>query len=220
MWTLTCHLTTAGTLPVPNGRSHGSGSSVPHVSDTCELDVPGPRDLHATTDDLDKRAVVKSRPPIDVYRLVFPIVRTLYSGSFDPVTQGHQDVLRRAAGLFDEVVVCVMSNSNKTGRFPITERLDRLRAAASGLSNVTIDSHTSGLLVDYCRRVGIDVVIRGVRNGHDLDYEMSMAHMNHELGGVETVFIAADPAQSYMSSTLVTAVDAAAGDGRDDSPAA
>jgi pantetheine-phosphate adenylyltransferase len=133
-------------------------------------------------------------------------MRALFSGSFDPVTQGHEDVLRRAAVLFDEVVVCVMFNSNKTGRFPITERLDRLRAAATGLRNVTIDSHTGGLLVDYCRRVGIDVVIRGVRNGHDLDYEMSMARMNHELAGVETFFIAADPAQAYISSTLVTAI--------------
>ncbi|MER5325911.1 pantetheine-phosphate adenylyltransferase [Streptosporangium roseum] len=133
-------------------------------------------------------------------------MRALFPGSFDPVTQGHQDILRRAALLFDEVVVCVMFNSNKTGRFPITERLDRLRAAATGLSNVTIDSHTGGLLVDYCRRVGIDVVIRGVRNVHDLDYEMPMAHMNHELAGVETFFIAADPAQAYISSTLVTAM--------------
>ncbi|SNT32945.1 Phosphopantetheine adenylyltransferase [Streptosporangium subroseum] len=133
-------------------------------------------------------------------------MRALFPGSFDPVTQGHRDVLRRAALLFDEVVVCVMSNSNKTGRFPITERLDRLHAAATGLSNVTIDSHAGGLLADYCRRGGIDVVIRGVRNVRDLDYEMPMAHMNHELAGVETFFIAADPAQAHISSTLVTAM--------------
>ncbi|GAA1204854.1 hypothetical protein GCM10009608_46440 [Pseudonocardia alaniniphila] len=100
----------------------------------------------------------------------------------------------------------MMFNSNKTGRFPTAERLDRLRTAANGLSNVTIDSHVGGLLVDYCRRVGIDVVIRGVRNSHDLDYEMPMAYMNHELAGIETFFIAADPAQAYISSTLVTAM--------------
>lgn len=133
-------------------------------------------------------------------------MRALFPGSFDPVTQGHQDVLRRAALLFDEVVVCVMFNANKTGRFPITERLDRLRVAATGLSNVTIDSHTGGLLVDYCRRAGIDVVIRGVRNGHDLDHELPMVYMNRELGGVETIIISADPAQAYISSTLVTAI--------------
>ncbi|MEU4807129.1 pantetheine-phosphate adenylyltransferase [Actinosynnema sp. NPDC023587] len=131
-------------------------------------------------------------------------MRALFPGSFDPVTPGHQDVLRRAARLFDEVVVCVMSNVNKTGRLPITERLDRLRAAATGLTNVTIDSHTGGLLVDYCHRAGIDVVVRGVRNVHDLDYEMPMALMNNDLAGVETLFIAADPTQAHISATLVT----------------
>ncbi|MEU2560084.1 pantetheine-phosphate adenylyltransferase [Streptomyces longispororuber] len=133
-------------------------------------------------------------------------MRALFPGSFDPATQGHRDVLRRAALLFDEVVVCVMFNPNKTGRFPVTERLNRLRAAATGLSNVTVDSHTGGLLVDYCRRAGIDVVIRGVRGVHDLEYEMPMARMNRELAGVETFFMAADPALAHISSTLVTAV--------------
>ncbi|MFD8783636.1 pantetheine-phosphate adenylyltransferase [Kitasatospora sp. NPDC059599] len=110
-------------------------------------------------------------------------MRALFPGSFDPVTPGHQDVLHRAALLFDEVVVCVMFNANKTGRFPVAERLDRLRTAATDLSNVTVDSHTGGLLVDYCRRVGIDVVT-----------------------GIETVFITADPALRHVSSTLVTAM--------------
>ncbi|WP_432762154.1 pantetheine-phosphate adenylyltransferase [Streptomyces sp. NBC_01369] len=136
--------------------------------------------------------------------LLSPVMRALFPGSFDPVTQGHKDILRRAALLFDEVVVCVMFNSNKTGRSPVTERLDRLCAAATDLSNVTVDSHTGGLLVDYCRRVGIDVVIRGVRGVADLDYEMPMARMNHELAGVETFFISADPALAHISSTLVT----------------
>ncbi|MFF5405087.1 pantetheine-phosphate adenylyltransferase [Streptomyces misionensis] len=133
-------------------------------------------------------------------------MRALFPGSFDPVTQGHEDILRRAALLFDEVVVCVMSNPNKTGRHPVAERLDRLRAAARDLTNVTVDSHTGGLLIDYCRRAGIDVVVRGVRGVADLDYEMPMARMNHELAGVETFFIAADPALAHVSSTLVTAM--------------
>ncbi|MER5577327.1 pantetheine-phosphate adenylyltransferase [Streptomyces massasporeus] len=132
-------------------------------------------------------------------------MRALFPGSFDPVTQGHRDVLRRAALLFDEVVVCVMFNANKTGRLPITERLDRLRAAAADLNNVTVDSHTGGLLVDYCRGAGIDVVVRGVRGARDLDHEVPMARMNHELAGIETLFIAADPDLAHISSTLVTA---------------
>ncbi|MFG3284509.1 pantetheine-phosphate adenylyltransferase [Streptomyces sp. NPDC048111] len=131
-------------------------------------------------------------------------MRALFPGSFDPVTQGHQDVLRRAALLFDEVVVCVMVNANKTGRFPVAERLDRLRAASTGLSNVTVDAHTGGLLVDYCREAGIGVVVRGVRGAADLDYEWPMARMNNQLAGVETVFIAADPDLAHVSSTLVT----------------
>ncbi|MFF4537293.1 pantetheine-phosphate adenylyltransferase [Streptomyces aureus] len=133
-------------------------------------------------------------------------MRALFPGSFDPVTPGHQDVLRRAALLFDEVVVCVMFNASKTGRLPVAERLDRLRTAAADLGNVTVDSHTGGLLVDYCRLAGIDVVIRGVRGTADLDYELPMARMNHELAGVETVFIAADPDLAHISSTLVTAM--------------
>ncbi|WP_216369080.1 pantetheine-phosphate adenylyltransferase [Streptomyces griseofuscus] len=133
-------------------------------------------------------------------------MRALFPGSFDPVTPGHQDVLRRASLLFDEVVVCVMFNANKTGRFPVAERLERLRAAADGLGNVTVDSHTGGLLVDYCRRAGIEVVVRGVRDAKDLDYEMPMARMNHELAGVETFFLPADPALAHVSSSLVTAM--------------
>ncbi|MFE0699750.1 pantetheine-phosphate adenylyltransferase [Streptomyces sp. NPDC058872] len=133
-------------------------------------------------------------------------MRALFPGSFDPVTPGHQDVLRRAALLFDEVVVCVMSHAHKTGRFPVAERLDRLRTVAADLSNVTVDSHTDGLLVDYVSRAGIDVVIRGVRGVSDLGHEMPMARMNHELTGAETFFIPANPVLAHVSSTLVTTV--------------
>ena len=108
-----------------------------------------------------------------------------------------------------------MVNPTKTGRLPIGERLDRLRAATAGLANVTVDAHAGGLLVDYCRAycraAGIDVVVRGIRDGRDLDHEMSMAHMNRELSGIETFFIAADPEQAHLSSTLVTAMGAGSG---------
>ncbi|MCW5250747.1 pantetheine-phosphate adenylyltransferase [Streptomyces sp. SHP 1-2] len=135
-------------------------------------------------------------------------MRALFPGSFDPVTEGHLDVLRRAASLFDEVVVCVMANAGKTGRFPVTERLDRLRAVTTGLGNVSVDSHTDGLLVDYCRSAGIDVVVRGVRDGADAEHETRLAHVNRELAGIETFFIPADPALAHISSTLLTAVHA------------
>lgn len=122
------------------------------------------------------------------------------------MTEGHQDVIRRAALLFDEVVVCAMVNPGKAGRFPVDERLERLRAATVGLENVTVDAHAGGLLVDYCRSAGIDVVVRGVRDGRDLEHEVPMALMNHELAGVETLFIGSDPERAHISSTLVTAV--------------
>lgn len=95
-------------------------------------------------------------------------MRVLYPGSFDPVTEGHRDILWRAAALFDEVVVCVMVNPNKTGRYSLDERLSRLRTAADGLGNVTVESYAGGLLVDYCRAAGIDLVVRGVRNATDV----------------------------------------------------
>ncbi|MEY9933776.1 pantetheine-phosphate adenylyltransferase [Catenulispora sp. GP43] len=133
-------------------------------------------------------------------------MRALFPGSFDPVTEGHQDVIRRAALLFDEVVVCAMVNASKAGRLLVAERLERLRAAAAGLGNVTVDFHSGGLLVDYCRDAGIDVVVRGVRDGRDLEHEVPMAHMNRELAGVETLFIASDPERAHISSSLVTAV--------------
>lgn len=99
-----------------------------------------------------------------------------------------------------------MSNPSKAGRFPIDERLALLTEAAGGLANVTVDSHTRGLLVDYCHHAGIDVVIRGVRNVGDLDYELPMVRMNHKLTGIETLFIPTDPSLAYLSSSLVTAV--------------
>jgi pantetheine-phosphate adenylyltransferase len=115
-------------------------------------------------------------------------------------------VIRRAALLFDEVVVCVMVNAAKTGRFVVAERLARLRGAAAGLDSVAVDWHSGGLLVDYCRAAGIDVVIRGVRDGRDLEHELPMALMNRELAGIETLFIPADPGRAHISSTLMSRI--------------
>lgn len=133
-------------------------------------------------------------------------MRALFPGSFDPVTPGHRDILRRSANLFDDVVACVMVNPNKTGRFTIDERLTLLTEAATGLPNVTVDSHAGGLLVDYCHQAGIEVVIRGVRNVSDLDHELPMVRLNNQLTGIESLFIPADPSQAYISSSIVTAV--------------
>lgn len=132
-------------------------------------------------------------------------MRAVFPGSFDPATQGHLDVARRAAEMFDEVVMCVLSNPKKTGRFPLAERLALLADLTGDLANVTVDSSPGRLLVDYCREAGIDVVVRGARTPADLEHELPMAQMNRHLSGIETLFVPTDPAHSYISSTLITA---------------
>lgn len=132
-------------------------------------------------------------------------MRAVFPGSFDPATQGHLDVVRRAAGMFDEVVMCVLTNPNKTGRLPLAERLALLADLTSDLPNVTVDSSAGRLLVDYCREAGIGVIVRGLRTQADLEHELPMAQMNRRLSGIETLFIPTSPAQAYISSTLVVA---------------
>ncbi|WP_433272753.1 pantetheine-phosphate adenylyltransferase [Actinosynnema sp. CS-041913] len=132
-------------------------------------------------------------------------MRAVFPGSFDPATQGHLDVARRAAGLFDEVVMCVLTNPEKTGRLLLSERLALLADMTGDLANVTVDSSPGRLLVDYCRGAGIGVVVRGTRTPGDLEHELPMARMNRHLSGIETVFVPAGPAHAYISSTLIAA---------------
>jgi pantetheine-phosphate adenylyltransferase len=132
-------------------------------------------------------------------------MRVLFPGSFDPATRGHLDVARRAAGMFGEVLMCVLANPTKTGRFPLAERLALLADMTSDLANVRVDSSTGRLLVEYCHAAGIGVIVRGVRTLGDLEHELPMAQMNRHLSGIETVFVPADPAQAYISSTLISA---------------
>jgi pantetheine-phosphate adenylyltransferase len=132
-------------------------------------------------------------------------VRAVFPGSFDPATQGHLDVARRAAGLFDEVVMCVLTNPAKTGRLPLAERLALLAELTGDLANVTVDSSPGRLLVDYCVEAGIGVVVRGVRTPADLEGELPMAHLNRRLSGIETLFVPTSPATAHISSTLIAA---------------
>jgi pantetheine-phosphate adenylyltransferase len=132
-------------------------------------------------------------------------MRAVFPGSFDPATQGHLDVARRAAGMFDEVVMCVLTNPKKTGRLPLTERLTLLADMTSDLANVTVDSSSGRLLVDYCRGTGVGVIVRGLRTLADLEHELPMAQMNRDLSGIETLFVPTNPAQAYISSTLISA---------------
>jgi len=137
--------------------------------------------------------------------------RCVCPGSFDPVTNGHLDVIERASRLYDEVTVGVLVNVSKSGLFPVEERIEMLREATAGLGNVTVDSFR-GLLVDYCRERDIPVVVKGLRAVSDFDYELQMSQMNNRLTGLETLFVATNPEHSFLSSSLVKEVAKWGGD--------
>ncbi|AYA26020.1 Phosphopantetheine adenylyltransferase [Rhodococcus rhodochrous J3] len=137
--------------------------------------------------------------------------RAVCPGSFDPVTNGHLDVIGRVSAQFDEVVVTVTINPNKQGMFTIDERLEMLTEATAHLPNVTVDAW-QGLLVDYARERGITAIVKGLRGANDFDYELQMAQMNHKLTGVDTLFVATNPVYSYLSSSLVKEVATYGGD--------
>lgn len=137
--------------------------------------------------------------------------RAVYPGSYDPVTNGHIDVVERAAGLFDEVIVAVLINKTKHGLFTVDERIDMLREVTSHLPGVRVDSW-HGLLVDYCKTHDVHVIVKGLRAVSDFDYELQMAQMNQQLSGVETLFMPTNPLWSFLSSSLVKEVAAYGGD--------
>ncbi|MFI5779186.1 pantetheine-phosphate adenylyltransferase [Nocardia sp. NPDC051570] len=140
-------------------------------------------------------------------------------GSFDPVTNGHLDVIRRAATQFDELVVTVMINKSKQGMFSVDERIEMLREATADLPNVRVESWY-GLLVDFAREQGITAIVKGLRDTTDFAYELQMAQMNRKLSGVDTYFLASNPADSFLSSSLVKEVATFGGDVTDMVPPA
>lgn len=137
----------------------------------------------------------------------------VYPGSFDPLTLGHVDIASRATTLFDVVVIGVAHNAAKAGRhlLDVEERLALVRTSTSHLPGVEVDL-VPGLLADYCRQRGASAIIKGLRNGSDLDAELPMALLNRDLGAPETVFLTASPAYAHISSSLVKDI---AGYGRD-----
>lgn len=132
-------------------------------------------------------------------------------GSFDPITNGHLDVIERASGLFDEVTIAVLKNSQKSGLFTIEERIKMAKEAVAHIPNAKVDTW-SGLLVDYCRANGIGAIIKGLRAVSDFDYELQMAQMNLQLEGVDTLLMATKPAYSFLSSSLVREIAKYGGD--------
>ena len=132
-------------------------------------------------------------------------------GSFDPITNGHLDVIERASHLFDEVVIAVLVNNSKSSLFTIEERIVLARDCVKHLPNVKVDMW-SGLLVDYCRENKVDAIVKGLRAVSDFDYELQMAQMNLQLKGVDTLLMATKPAYSFLSSSLVREIARYGGD--------
>ena len=128
--------------------------------------------------------------------------RVVCPGSFDPVTNGHLDIVSRAAGLYDEVWVAVLVNITKHSLFSVDERVEMLREVTRNYGNVRIERF-HGLLVDFCAANGITAVVKGLRAVSDFEYEMQMAQMNYQLAHVETLFMTTNPLYSFLSSSLI-----------------
>ncbi len=136
----------------------------------------------------------------------------VYSGTFDPVTLGHEDVARRAAGLFDELVIAVAVAHHKKTRFSLDERMALVRQALGADARIRVEPF-DGLIMDFCRQQGACAVVRGIRNVTDFDYEAQMAAMNRKLNpAVETVFLLPQAQLQCISSTLVREISKLGGD--------
>jgi pantetheine-phosphate adenylyltransferase len=135
----------------------------------------------------------------------------LCPGTFDPVTNGHLDIIQRASNRLDLVVVAVLSNPAKEPLFTVDERVAMLKEAVSEMDNVEVDSF-SGLLVEYAAARGVQIVVKGLRAVTDFDFELQMAQMNHRMSGMETFFVATNPQWSYLSSSLIKEVARLGGD--------
>jgi pantetheine-phosphate adenylyltransferase len=140
-------------------------------------------------------------------------MNAVFPGSFDPITNGHMDVLTRASKIFDHVTVTVMHNARKQGRhlFTLDERLSILREDTAHIANVSVDSF-GGLLVNYMQQQGKGIIVRGLRAVSDYEYELQIAHLNRQLGEVETVFIMAATRWSYVSSSMAREIASYQGD--------
>ena len=139
--------------------------------------------------------------------------QAIYPGSFDPMTYGHLDVIKRASRMFDKLTVSVLNNDAKSPLFSVDERVKILKEATKDIKNVEIDSF-SGLLIDYARSKDVNIAVRGLRAMTDFDYELHMAQTNFLISGgkLETVFLTTDLAYSYLCSSTVREIASFNGD--------
>lgn len=136
----------------------------------------------------------------------------LFPGSFDPLTLGHLDLIKRGSALFDQLAVAVMTNTSKQPLFSVDERVAQVKEAVAGLSNVSVIT-SQGLTVDLMNQIGADYLLRGLRNSRDFEYEKDIAAMNQFLDDqVDTVFLLADPKYQHLSSSLLKEVAMTGGD--------
>ena len=136
----------------------------------------------------------------------------LFPGTFDPLTLGHLDLIKRGSALFDQLAVAVMTNESKHPLFSVDERVQQVKEAVSGLANVSVIT-AEGLSVDLMNRIGADYLMRGLRNANDFQYERDIAAMNNYLDDkCETIFFLAKPAYQHLSSSLLKEVTSAGGD--------
>jgi pantetheine-phosphate adenylyltransferase len=130
------------------------------------------------------------------------VSRVVCPGSFDPVTNGHLDIIVRAARLHDEVIVAVLRNLAKSALFTVEERVAMLRDVTAKHDNVKV-ARFDGLIVDFCKANDVSAIVKGLRAVSDFDYEMQMAQMNYNQAGVETLFMTTNPLYAFLSSSLV-----------------
>ena len=138
--------------------------------------------------------------------------RAVCPGSFDPVHNGHIEIIIRAASLFDEVIVAVSNNPAKNYRFSLQERMDMISETLKSIQGVIVMPLGTGLIADFAREQGAQAMVKGIRNSTDLNYEMPMATFNRHLSSVETVFLPADSRYQHVSSTLVKEIVGFKGD--------
>lgn len=138
--------------------------------------------------------------------------RAVCPGSFDPVHNGHIEIIIRAASLFDEVIVAVSNNPAKNYRFSLQERMDMISETLKSIQGVIVMPLGTGLIADFAREQGAQAMVKGIRNSTDLNYEMPMATFNRHLSSVETVFLPADSRYQHVSSTLVKEIVSFKGD--------
>ena len=131
--------------------------------------------------------------------------RALFPGSFDPLTLGHYDIIKRGVTLFDEVIVAIGVNSTKKYMFSLDQRMEFIEEAFKDEPRISVQIY-KGLTVDFCKEIGVNFILRGLRNPGDFEFEKAIAHTNRDLAPVETVFLLTSASTSYISSSIVREV--------------